>query len=75
MDNNLENMVEVGTEVADEAVTWLTPSRALMCLAGGAVVGVGVVLFVKYVAVPCVRKAKNTFGKKKDVLDLEEFEG
>lgn len=72
MDNNLENMVEVGTEVVDEAVTWLTPSRALMCLAGGAVVGVGVVLFVKYVAVPW---AKNKFGKKKDVLDLEEFEG
>lgn len=72
MDNNLENMVEAGTEVVDEAVTWLTPSRALMCLAGGAVVGVGVVLFVKHVAAPW---AKNKFGKKKDVLDLEEFEG
>ena len=76
MDNNLvENMVDAGTEVVDEAVMEFTPLKVGKYILIGAMAGAATFLFVKYIAVPCVRKAKNKFEKKKDVLDLEEFEG
>ena len=75
MDNNLENMVEVGTEVVDEAIMGITPLRVLKYAACGFVVGFGTTLLFKYLVIPGVRKIKEKCGKKKDILDLEEFEG
>ena len=75
MDNNLENMVEVGAEVVDEAVMGLTPLRVAKYVAGGFVIGLGTTLLIKYIVIPGVRKIKEKCGKKKDILDLEEFEG
>lgn len=75
MDNNLENMVEVGTEVVDEVANDNALGKIAKYVVIGGIGFAASFVVVKYVIIPGVRKIKEKCGKKKDILDLEEFEG
>lgn len=75
MENNLENMVEIGTEVADEAANSSMTGKVVKYVITGAAAAVVVFVGVKCIVIPVVHKIKEKYGKKKDILDLEEFEG
>lgn len=75
MDNNLENMVEVGTEVVDEVANDNALGKIVKYVVIGGLSFAASFVAVKYFIIPGVRKIKENAKKKKDVLDLEEFEG
>lgn len=75
MENNLENAVELGTEVVENTVETGTGMKVVSCVIAGAAGFLVGYVFVKCVAIPLVHKIKDGRKKKEIVLDQEVFEG